>query len=131
MLSMPVELGFYVHIRNHTALFFDTGLAYRYTYAAGFHLDTKLTMGGMLSFPGAPLYQVQEGAVTDISGKAWPKFMPAFGLGCGFDCRPAGVPMDLNIGLQVFGEYPFNSFLLPHPAAVLSVGYFPFSGGEQ
>jgi hypothetical protein len=130
-LNVPIEAGFYVHVRNHTGIFLGTGIAYRYRFEAGFHLDTKLTVGGMLSIPAAPLYGVTDGRVEALPLMAFLRIMPSFGIGCGWDFRGSGLPIDAFVGFHVFGEYPFNSYLLPHLAVTTGVSYFPNNGGAQ
>ncbi|MNS11055.1 hypothetical protein D3C72_425860 [compost metagenome] len=119
---LAANMGGYRHPGNHTGLFLDGGLGYRLTLPVGLSLEAMAGLGylhtvldGRVFAPG-PNGGVE--AVTDLGRPAW---MPSAAVGVGLDAGGLGLPGSrVFTRLQLFGQYPFNTYVLPHVA--LQVG---------
>ena len=119
---LAAHMGGYRHPGNHTGLFLDGALGYRLTLPVGLSVEAMAGLGylhtlldGRVFAPG-PNGGVE--AVTDLGRPAW---MPSATLGMGLDAGGLGL-RDTRVftRLQLFGQYPFNTYVLPHVA--LQVG---------
>ena len=129
-LAVPVELGFYSHIRNHDGLFLNSGIAYTYQFDIGFELSARLPAGALITLTNVPVYSVEQGQVSELPGQACVKFMPLFELEAGWDLNRISLPFCINIGFQTFGEYLFNTYMLLHLAVRAGVSFDPTFGGK-
>jgi hypothetical protein len=122
------SLGYYVHERNHVGLFLNAGIGWRYTFKIGYSLEFGLGLGYLHTWEhGGDIYIVSDTGNVSIKPKyGHPKFMPTVKIGLlGWDFRKkTNVPLRLNIDAIVFGEYPFNSFMMPHFALKAGATYF-------
>ncbi|TFG60266.1 MAG: hypothetical protein E4H36_12375 [Spirochaetales bacterium] len=117
-LALAGRAGWYIHIRNHQAAFFEPGIVNRFTAKPGFFGDLLIGLGCLVRSPDGDVY------VSDAAGNTVPGTVPlhprlvfsAF-IGGGLDFgRQTAAPLSYYIRAGVFGEYPYNGFMLPHPA---------------
>jgi len=87
--SIPVriDLGCYVHKRNHNGLFVDINYGFRRYYKSGFFLEESIGFGVLFStLNGDGVYEVDDnGVVSEVSSFNQPDLMPSVTLGIGYD----------------------------------------------
>ncbi len=88
-VSLPVrlDLGFYVHPRNHSGLFADVNFGFRRYFNSGFFLEESVGFGVLQSIVQSDgVYEVDNsGVVSETSGIYPPDFMPSLTLGIGYN----------------------------------------------
>jgi hypothetical protein len=130
--NFTVSIGTYVHQRNHTGLFLNGGINWRHTFPIGYSPEIGIGLGYLHTWPhGGPVYAVDDNDNLSITRSGRSHFMPTVKLGIlGWDLRQkTNIPMRINTDIVVFGQYPFNSYMLPHFA--LKIGgtyYFTYEG---
>lgn len=126
--NFTVSTGTYVHQRNHTALFLNTGINWRHTFPVGYSMEFGLGLGYLHTWAhGGNIYTVNDnGSVSKKPNYGRSHFMPSIKLGlCGWDFRQkTNVPLRLNTDIIIFGQYPFNNYLLPHFALKVGGTYY-------
>ena len=129
--NFTVSIGTYVHQRNHTGLFLNGGLNWRHTFPIGYSMEFGIGLGYLHTWPhGGTIYTVNDtGDVSVKKNYGLPHFMPSVKLGLlGWDFRKkTNIPLRLNSDIIIFGQLPYNSYILPHIA--LNIGgtyYFTF-----
>lgn len=87
--SIPVrlDLGFFVHPRNQTALFLDLNTGMRHYFKSGLFLEESIGIGILQSFLHSDgVYKVDEsGSVSEASRVNPIDFMPSVTLGIGYN----------------------------------------------
>lgn len=111
------QAGGYTHPQNHSAWFLLAQAGYRW-HPGNWSLDMTLGVGVMDVWLAGPVYSFA-GSDTPVlsndSGHA--AFMPSISLGAGYDLPPGWLNMrKVFVKATVFGEYPYNTYLLPHLA---------------
>jgi len=129
--NYTVSIGTYVHQRNHTGLFLEAGINWRHTFPIGYSMEFGLGLGYLHTWEhGGDTYVVDDNGNVSVNPKyGHPHFMPSVKLGLiGWDFREkTNIPLRLNADIIIFGQYPFNNYMLPH--AALKIGgtyYFSF-----
>jgi len=127
-LNFTVSLGFYVHQRNHAGLFFTSGIFWRHTFQTGYSMELGIGLGYLNTWAhGGNVYNVDDNgnvSVKQKTGRA--NFMPLVKLGLfGWDFRESNdIPLRINADIIIFGQYPFNNFLMPHFALKAGATYY-------
>ena len=107
------NVGAYYHRGNHTGVFLEGELGYRFVTKRGFKLETLLTAGYHRSFFDGPVYSVNESTVS--------KHNPFFGqntahaswkLGFGKQLRNSPLGWHVRPGFMI--RTPHNSSVIPH-----------------
>ncbi len=120
-----LNVGWYVHRRNYHALFLNSEIGYRYTFNVGFNIHTLLGVGYFHKFADGTIYEVRNDTLKEVRNTGRPRFMPSFSLGLGWDFRKkTNLPFGLFTRVQVFGEYPDDSFFMPHAALLIGANYY-------
>ena len=129
--NFTVSIGTYVHQRNHTGLFLNTGFNWRHTFPIGYSMEFGLGLGYLHTWEhGGDIYTVDDnGNVSTKPKYGHPHFMPQIKLGLlGWDFRnKTDIPLRLNADIIIFGQYHLNNLFIPH--AALKIGgtyYFTF-----
>jgi hypothetical protein len=76
---------------------------------------------------GGDIYTVDDtGNVSEKPNFGRPHFMPSIKIGLlGWDFRKkTNVPLRLNADIVGFGQYPFNSYMMPHLAIKIGGTYY-------
>lgn len=126
-LVTGLDLGFYVHPRNHAGLFLTPTVAARYTGQSGISTSLVLGVGYLHTWADGTVYvPTEDGRAESIAFDAgWPHLMPSAGIDVGYDFRRRKVaPLRAFFRLEAFGEYPFNNAFLIHAASRLGVVWF-------
>ncbi len=86
-LPVRIDLGFYVHKRNHNGLFVDVNYGFRRYYISGFFLEESIGFGILFSSLNSDgVYEVDDnGVVSEVSGINQPDLMPSVTLGIGYN----------------------------------------------
>jgi hypothetical protein len=117
-LFASAQLGGYTHPQNHTALFLLAQAGYLWQIG-NWSLDMALGAGVMDVWLSGPVYgSGNASAPVLINDNGHAAFMPAISIGAGYDL-PAGTWLNMRkvfVKATVFGEYPYNTYLLPHLA---------------
>ena len=123
-LSIAAQIGGYYHHRNHTGLFIETILSNRATTAFGLYGEIGVGVGYLHTWSAGDVYARQAGggiALVENTGRAHVKLTGDIRSGFDFSKNQI-LPGGVFMGLALFGEYPFNGFMLPH--AALQTGLF-------
>jgi len=131
--NFTVSIGVYTHPRNHTGLFLNSGINWRHTFPIGYSMEFGVGIGYLHTWEiGGDKYIVDDSGNVSIKPKSgYPRFMPSIKLGLiGWDFRKkTDIPLRLNADVIIFGQLPFNSYIMPH--AALKIGgtyYLPLQG---
>ena len=131
-LFTTLNLGSYIHRRNHIPVFAAAELGYRYTFNSGFNLHVLAGAGYFHKFLDAPIFSLSDGGPVEIPNTGSPHLMVSASLGLGWNLsKKSSVPLDLFLRAQVFGEYPFNSYILLHPVLQLGTRIFLEEGKNE
>jgi hypothetical protein len=86
-IPIRLDLGFYVHPRNHSGLFLDLNAGFRRYFKSGLFLEESIGVGILGSFLHSDgVYEVDEsGTVTEAPRSNPPDFMPSLTLGIGYN----------------------------------------------
>lgn len=108
------HLGFYSHFRNHTGVFLNTQLGFRFTSPSGLYTEPlHFGIGYLHTFLGAKTFEVDEaGNVEPISLAGNSNlFLPYLTLiGVGYDFRKKrDKPFSVYCAVDVFLQYPENN----------------------
>jgi len=126
--NYTASIGTYVHQRNHVGLFLSAGINWRYTFPIGYSMEFGLGLGYLHTWEhGGDVYIVDDNGNVSVKPKyGRPHFMPSVKLGLlGWDLRKkSNIPIRINTDIIVFGQYPFNNYLLPHVALKIGVTYY-------
>lgn len=127
-LIFTASIGTYIHQRNHVGLFLSSGLNWRHTFSIGYSMEFGLGLGYLHTWAhGGNIYTVDDnGNVSLKQNFGRPHFMPIVRLGLlGWDFRKkTNIPLRLNADIIGFGQYPFNSFMMPHVAIRIGGTYY-------
>jgi hypothetical protein len=116
------DLGTYYHARYATALFLSTDIGYRLVFPRGFRLELLLGLGYLHTFDDGTVYEVDSGKVTTVEDSGHPALMTTALLGIGWDFTVGNLaPFALFLRAGAFGQYPYNTAILPHLEAQLGV----------
>lgn len=114
------DLGSYWHARNSVALFVSTDIGYRLVFPKGFRLEGLIGVGYLHTFDDGPVYTASGGQVSTVSDAGHPGLMLSALLGIGWDFTVGDhAPFSLFLRAGSFGQYPYNSAVLPHLEAQL------------
>jgi hypothetical protein len=120
------QVGWYIHPRNHQALFIEGDIGTRFTARFGLFGEV---LGGLGYFQrwthGGRVYsQDSDGSIssTFAAGSASLKVNGRLGLGWDF-ARNNLLPIAAFIRFGVFGEYPYNNYMLLHSSFEAGVVY--------
>jgi len=126
--NFTAGLGAYIHQRNHIGLFVNSGLNWRHTFPIGYSMEFGLGLGYLHTWEhGGDTYAVDDNGNISIKSKyGHPHFMPFVKLGLlGWDFRKkTNIPLRLNADIIVFGQYPFNNYMMPHAALKVGATYY-------
>jgi hypothetical protein len=123
-LSLELDAGTRIYPRNNNAFFVLPELSYRFTFSPGFFLSAAIGAGCMLSYLAGDVYEYQDGQAVLIANKSSLYFMPDLNLGIGWDfSRNNLAPITFALKFHAFGEYPYNTFILPCLALQAEVTY--------
>lgn len=123
-----ITIGTYLHSRNHRAVFVNASINWRKTFKFGYSMEYGIGLGYLHTWEhGGKTYVVNDDESVETKTK-WgqPNFMPSIKLGLlGWDFRKkTNIPFRINADIIVFGQYPFNNFIMPHTALKLGATYF-------
>jgi hypothetical protein len=125
--NVTVSIGTYVHQRNHTGLFLNGGLNWRHTFPIGYSPEIGIGLGYLHTWAhGGPVYVVDDGGSVSTKSTGRGHFMPSVKLGIlGWDLRKkTDIPMRVNTDIVIFGQYPFNNYMMPHAALKVGATYY-------
>ncbi|HEY9855296.1 MAG TPA: hypothetical protein V6D05_06125, partial [Stenomitos sp.] len=122
-LYVSGQAGYYDHLNTYRALFASGNVGYRLTLPVGLSMDASLGLGGMYQALVGDVYaRSASGTYEPTTDWGRPALTPSLGLGLGYDLTGLGLKdRRAFMQLQTFGEYPVNSMLIPHLAALLGV----------
>jgi len=126
--NFTVSLGMYTHQRNHTGLFLNTGINWRHTFPIGYSMEFGVGAGYLHTWEiGGDTYVVDDNENVSIKQQyGHPHFMPSIKLGLiGWDFREkTDIPLRINADIIIFGQLPFNSYIIPHAALKIGGTYY-------
>ena len=131
--NFTIGIGTYIHQRNHVGLFVNAGINWRHTFPIGYSMEFGLGLGYLHTWEhGGDTYIADDSGNVSVKSKfGRPNFMPTVKLGLfGWDFRKrTGIPLRINSDIIIFGQYPFNNYMMPHVALKTGVTYyFPLTG---
>ena len=111
------NLGTYVHVRNTVGAFTDLEAGARHEFPSRLVLEGFAGVGYLHTFVQGPVYVVEDDAVERVTDPGRPSFMPTLRFGV----AAAREKLTPFVNVQGFGQYPFNTQVLPHMALVVGV----------
>ena len=110
------ELGFYVHPKNHVALWAEVQFGNRLTDPRGFFGELVVSVGYLHTWVDGPVYSYDDSQdVVKLENRGWPHLRPSFSFGLGHDFSVShNAPVAWFLRLNVFAELPFNYASLTH-----------------
>ncbi len=119
-----IQAGYYYHRLNSHGIFTQALIRSQRTFSSGFFLDAALGAGYLHSIPGGKVYEVVNGSTVEVKNGGNPNFMPSLSLGAGYKFwQKTPLPLALSFNTGIFGEYPFNTYLLPRVFISLTCFY--------
>lgn len=117
-LVPKINLGYYSHVRNHTAIFLEHQMLLRRLIGKRLFLESGIGVGVMLPILNEAVYKVDaSGNVSSGKQLMNPDFMPSFNLGLGALLNPESESLRMVwIRPKMFWQYPYNHVALPHVA---------------
>ena len=112
--SLPVRLdvGLYVHPRNHTGLFIDLNAGFRRYFKSGLFLEESVGIGILETFlQSDAVYSVDENGQVSEASRANPvDFMPSLTLGLGYNLtRASGKQNLIWLRPKVYWQVPHKT----------------------
>ena len=121
-------MGYYLHYRHHGGLFISGDVNWRKIFNCGYGLTFGIGIGYLHTWPhGGKIYTVDDqGHVDTKTNWGKPSFMPSLKLGLlSWDFRKKNiVPLRLFSDIVIFGEYPYNDYMMPHAALNIGATYY-------
>ena len=121
-------MGTYLHCKHHLGLFISGDLNWRKTFRCGYALNFGIGIGYLHTWPhGGKIYEVNDNG--DVERKTnWgnPSLMPSLRLGfLNWDFRQKDIfPCRIFADIVIFGQYPYNDYIMPHAALNLGATYY-------
>ena len=123
-IAAGLQTGYYYHRLNSHGLFIQPLIRVQRTFSSGFFLDAALGAGYLHMIPDGKVYEVVDGKAAEVSNCGSPNFMPSFSLGAGYKFwQKTSIPLAVSLSTGIFGEYPFNTYMLPRVFVSLSCLY--------
>ena len=116
------NVGAYYHKGNHTGLFLEGELGYRFVTKGGFKMETFISAGYHRSFIDGPVYSVSPS--NDISKEPLAgqnTFLASWLIGLGKQLKNSPVGWHIRPGFMI--RTPHNSSLLPHLFIETGISY--------
>ena len=123
-LPFRVDLGVYVHPRNHYGLFADVNFGFRRYFHSGLFLEEAIGLGVLQSIVHSDgVFQVDEnGNVSEGSGAYSPDLMPSLTLGIVYNLTQSKGKQNLIwVRPKLYWQFPHKTTALYNPA--LQVGF--------
>lgn len=116
-LVVAPELGWYIHPRNHHALFAGAQVGYRFRAdrrAPGFVFQLQAGVAYQRSFVRGPVYTLgEDGTIAMQRDRGRSTIKPSGALGFGYDLSArGGIPLEPFLRVEAHGRYPFNDYAL-------------------
>jgi len=125
--NFTASIGGYVHQRNHIGLFINGGVNWRHTFYSGYSPEIGIGVGYLHTWAhGGNTYLVDDDGNVSIKRSGRPHFMPSIKFGVfGWDLRrKTNTPMRINLDAVLFGQYPYNNYIMPHVALKIGFTYY-------
>jgi hypothetical protein len=127
-LVVGYGLGTYLHCKHHLGLFLSGDFSWRKTFRPGYTICFGLGIGYLHTWPhGGKIYSVDEnGNIESVTNWGQPSVMPSLKLGLlGWDFRQkTSFPCRIFADVVIFGQYPYNDYIMPHAALSLGATYY-------
>ncbi len=121
-------LGSYLHYKHHVGLFLSGEVDWRKTFKSGYVLSFGIGIGYLHAWPhGGEIYTVDDnGDVESKTNWGRPSLMPSLKLGLlSWDFRQKDIfPCRIFADIVLFGQYPYNDYMMPHAALSLGLTYY-------
>jgi hypothetical protein len=111
------NIGSYAHVRNTVGVFTDVEAGLRHTFPSRLAIEGFAGVGYLHTFVQGPVYVVEDDAVDHVTDLGRPSFMPTLRFGVAA-VREKVTPF---VNVEGFGQYPFNTQVLPHVALLVGV----------
>lgn len=123
------ETGFYRYPFNNTAFFFQQSIGYTYQHNKRYFFELMLSAGLLRTYYDGTVYKVSaNGTVSTLKnfGRLYALTGISTGFGLNFERSVKPVPLTISLEPSLWIQYPYNSFILPHVSATISLKYhFP------
>ena len=123
-IPLRVDLGFFVHPRNHFGLFLDVNYGFRQYFKSGWFLEESIGVGALVSILNSDgAYEVDEnGNVKESGNFSTVDFMPSITLGIGYNITHKNGTVNLLwLRPKVYWQLPHKTTSTFSP--VLQIGY--------
>lgn len=108
--------GGYNHYMSNSTLFIGSEFGYRKNWNSGFDFHSQIGISYMHKFLDSPIYEVSsESELVRVKDYGTSHLMPNISLGFGYTFnRGKGREVNIFSRTEIFGEYPYNTYILPH-----------------
>jgi hypothetical protein len=121
------SVGTYLHVRHQAVIFVSGELALRFRFKGNYSPELSAGLGYLHAWPhGGPIYITDEDEeFRKVINWGRPALMPSISL------TPLGLSYPDGTGrikrfficLSLFGQFPFNGYLRPHPAITTGITF--------
>ncbi|MDH5717947.1 MAG: hypothetical protein OEZ22_09945 [Spirochaetia bacterium] len=123
-----LSIGTYLHYRHHRGAFVNADFSWRKTFSIGYSMEFGAGLGYLHTWShGGTIYTVTDaGVVEEKPNYGFSSLMPKLNLNLlGWDFRKShDIPFRAFSGIVLFGQYPYNQFMMPHFALQLGGTYY-------
>jgi hypothetical protein len=137
-LLVQGQAGFYVHPRNNLGILFWPGIVWRYTWESGFSVAFQTGAGYLITRPlgdgGTQVYRFSDDESSVIEGeeRLYHHVSPFAGIVLGIDLEIApSTPINVHTSFNLFGQYPFNDYMLPRVSSEWGITFYPDLQGKN
>lgn len=121
---LRLDLGMYVHPRNHIGIFADLNYGVRKTFGSGLFLEESIGVGVLESvLNGDAVYApVDDGQLEEISRFTPPNLMPSVTFGIGYDLsKKSDSSTMVWLRPKLYWQFPHKTSSTFHPALQVGV----------
>jgi hypothetical protein len=131
---VSLGIGTYLHYRHHRGFFVYGIINWRKTFSFGYGMEYGFGLGYLHTWEhGGKTYVVDDyGNVREKNNWGRPSLMPILRLGVfNWDFRKnTNMPLRLFYDIVIFGQYPYNNYIMPHIALKIGGTYYLKAGKE-
>lgn len=115
VLFTDFRVGGYNHFMNHTAIFIGAELGYRLDIGTLFGFEVNSGVNYFHKWVDGDIYKISGDTVEKIDNWGSSHILPNITLGFSINMgKRNDKPLTFLVATELFGEYLFNSYMLPH-----------------
>lgn len=120
------NLGFFYHKEWQTGIFLNGEFGYRRHFGR-WNVHGKLGLGYLHSFTSGPVYQLEDGVLSETANTGTPTLLPSATIGLGYRIGKSPSSPVIFADMMMSAEIPFNFYTGIHQFTGLGIKFYPFS----